>query len=475
MDGYEIEYVVENQRNYDRLEFEAWYNRTRFAGNAQSPGKRIEFPFYDFINFFGVTNVDSLSTGYSANLQWEGRADERLIVGADLRLIQQELNEITSGRYDTFEWTDANSPIPRSYSANPGLFAQFNTSPEEDRRFTAGGRIDLAAMDIVADAAELDPVGVQQTSAAAILGSDDFDQNKLLGAGFLSMEQSLDNEWTAGVKLGYGERSPNLTERYAVEPFMFLIQHGLNTVTGAPTLDKERRLQADIGFERQTDRLRIGTNLFYAWVFDHITFEAMSVAPSDQDVQQVNLKYVNTDRATFWGAEANAEYDWTPMLTPFATIAYVQGEDETRTGTFATRQATAMVPSEQVAGLPRGFFSGLGGGASEPLPGILPLESRLGLRWHAAGDDPNWGLELSARVVDRQDRVATSLLESTTPGFTVWDLRSFWSPRDQWLLVGGVENFTNKQYQEHLDYHAISGQSVYRPGVTFYMGTQWTY
>ena len=61
-------------------------------------------------------------------------------------------------------------------------------------------------------------------------------------------------------------------------------------------------------------------------------------------------------------------------------------------------------------------------------------------------------MELSTRIAGRQDRVATSLMELPSAGFTVWDLRAYWQPRDRLLLVAGIENFTNLDYREHLDH-----------------------
>ena len=131
--------------------------------------------------------------------------------------------------------------------------------------------------------------------------------------------------------------------------------------------------------------------------------------------------------------------------------------------------------SVRVPGLPRGSFSGIVGAAEEPLPGILPLESRVGLRLHQACPRPRWSVELSARIVDSQYRVASSLLESPTEGFTVWDLRSYWQPTDRLLLVAGVENFTDMNYREHLDFRSPSGNAVYQPGANFYFGSELTY
>ena len=87
--------------------------------------------------------------------------------------------------------------------------------------------------------------------------------------------------------------------------------------------------------------------------------------------------------------------------------------------------------------------------------------------------DRRWSVELSARVVDSQDRVATSLREVRTPGFTVYDLRSYWQATDCLLLTAGVENFTDRFYREHLD--SRTGNGVFQPGVNFYFGAQMRY
>jgi outer membrane receptor protein involved in Fe transport len=80
-------------------------------------------------------------------------------------------------------------------------------------------------------------------------------------------------------------------------------------------------------------------------------------------------------------------------------------------------------------------------------------------------------------MVDNQDRVATSLLESATPGFTVFDLRGTYQPGtfENLLVVVGVENFTDKAYREHLDFRSPSGFEVLQAGVNFYVGSDLTY
>ncbi|MFT7642498.1 MAG: iron complex outermembrane receptor protein, partial [Pirellulaceae bacterium] len=100
-----------------------------------------------------------------------------------------------------------------------------------------------------------------------------------------------------------------------------------------------------------------------------------------------------------------------------------------------------------------------------------------------------WGLEVSARIVDDQNQYAESLGEQGTPGFTTVDLRGYLNATDQLTFNFGVENLTNKYYQEHLDPHGrelrfspflpalplLSSGTVYRPGINFYFSSEYIY
>ena len=59
-----------------------------------------------------------------------------------------------------------------------------------------------------------------------------------------------------------------------------------------------------------------------------------------------------------------------------------------------------------------------------------------------------WGAEFICRLVHGQNRVAYSLSELPTPGFTVYDLRGYycWSERLRFTL--SLENLLNRDYYE---------------------------
>ncbi|MEM9186375.1 MAG: TonB-dependent receptor [Planctomycetota bacterium] len=446
-DGFEVELASQQTAIADRRVVETWYNHTRFEGNAQNPSKRRQFPIYDVINFVGETDVASTSTGYRAAWSWDGVEDESLTIGSDLRFLKQRLNEFVSLDFPGpgGVLADVNSPIPNSDYTNPGLFAEYNSGRARDCvTFRLGARVDLVHTRITADAADLQVLGTSQASAVAILGTDDFDQTEFLGLAYVAMDVNLTDEWTTGASVGYAERAPNLTERYAVEPFMFLIQNGLNTVTGDPLLRKERMIRGDLRLNRSGDLVRGGVTAHGAWVGDYITFVPIGTFVTFQGLEQVNLRYVNTDDATLWGVEGQAECDLTERVTPFLSARYVEGRDQS---------------------------------LGEPLPGILPFESRVGFRLDDGAGGSLWGFELAWRLVAEQDLVAASLFESSTPGFQTLDLRGYWRPRERLQLIAGVENLTDRNYREHLDYRGTSINSLptLRPGVSGYVGATMEY
>lgn len=133
-------------------------------------------------------------------------------------------------------------------------------------------------------------------------------------------------------------------------------------------------------------------------------------------------------------------------------------------------------PSDRDPNLDRGAYSGIGGSQREPLPSILPLESRLGIRFHEAATSPRWSVELALRIVDAQRRIADSLLELPSSGFAVGDVRAYWRVTDRLLTTAGIENFTDANYREHLNFSSQDRVvQVFQPGLNAYVGAELTY
>jgi iron complex outermembrane recepter protein len=480
-DGYNLAYEVTDQGLFDRLVVDVWYNRTRFTGSAQSPWKRQQFPLFFLWDYEGFTDVDTTSTGFQAAFSWGDRESNEVTAGVDFRYVGQEVNEISSGFKDFVFFNDVNSPIPQSEWMNPGLFVEHTRALDDATWLNVGARVDLTTTDVTDDPAKLQELGTRfpQHSLAEILGTDQFEQNFGTWALYGSLRHELNDNLAVVASAGHAERPPSSTELYAAETFLFLLGNGMNIAVGDPLLHAEQSWQIDLGLEANYSRMRMGINGFHAWLPDYITFENLGVAPSPYAPMQVALKYVNTELAVIRGFESYVEYELNDWLTPFATLRYVDGRDLTRNGDFATQQADGGNSSERVLGLPRGAFSGVAGAASEPLPSIYPFETRLGLRVGPPCAESPWGLELSVRLVDAQNKVASSLLETPTPGFAVCDLRTYIRPRENLLVSIGVENLFNADYREHLDFRMPAGSpfdiSLQQPGVNFYCSTDLRY
>lgn len=445
-DGFTVRYNLDNQANFDALTLETWYNRTRLEGDAQGSAKREQVPILDRLGFVGDTDIDQMSTGFRLSSTWGEAECPQLTAGVDLRYMESELNEldiITTGG------PRLNFPIPRSHQANPGVFVDYSLPVGERLRIKAGSRFDWLS----ANAEGTDTTGARPIDFRVGFGSG-LSQNFDLVSGFLSGEYDVNENWTLLAGVGHAERAPTLTELYAAAPFLAILQQGSVFVIGDPQLDKERLWQLDLGLKAEYCKFRGGINGFYSWINDYITYVSPDAA---QGVAFRQFDFVNTELATLSGGEMYGEYQWNDWITPFGSISYVEGRDHSAADRFS-----------RVSGVENAIRT-----EEEPLPGIYPLSSRVGVRVSDAGEDPRWSIEFSARVVENQDRVASSLRESESAGFTTYDLRSFWRATDTLVLVAGVENFSDKNYREHLDLR--TGLDVLQPGINFYFGAEWKF
>jgi outer membrane receptor protein involved in Fe transport len=460
--AYRARYTTEHQELFDRFMIEGYYNRTSMAGNAQRSDKRMQIPQLDLLQFVGFTDISQSSSGYRAAITWGEEKCHQLTLGTDFRYQLGTLNEhdqlfqIPCFAITTFG-------IPASHESTVGIFAE-DSLPLNDR-FTikTGGRIDWVNTDI-----DHLPNGVSCMDAMAVLGPHDFERDYTLFLAYITGEYKFWDHWSVLGGFGHAQRAPTQTELYSIEPFLAVLQNGFTTVIGNPALSTEKLYQIDLGMKADYERVRAGLNGFYIWIEDYVTYEALNASqagiklPSDI-TNALTVRFVNTGMATLAGFETYGEFDATDWLTPFVTASYVEGRDLDRDH----RGEVIFRNGRPVPGL------GRLGSTQEPLPGIPPLESHVGLRFHEPRKNPRYGMETFARVVAPQDRVAASLNELRSPGFTVYDIRGFWQARHGILLTAGVENVFDRNYREHLDLR--TGRGVFQPGVNGYMGLELRY
>lgn len=300
-------------------------------------------------------------------------------------------------------------------------------------------------------------------------GDPNTSRNFGLFATYVTGEYFIDEHLTALGGVGYSQRPPTLVELYSNGPFINYLQQGLTRIVGDPHLTPPKLTQMDLGLKGNYGWLRGGVNGFYSWINDYITFNQVStntpfnVVPNSLAGTPTGgsntIVFTNTPRATIGGGELYGQADVTTWLTPFGNLAYVQARDLTHN----VNNQPGLVSSRSTI-------------SQEPLPGIPPLNSIVGFRVHQPGLLPRWNVEFSTQMTAGQHLVASSLDELSTPGYTLYNIRSYWNVTQAVLLTGGVENIGNKFYRTALDPRSGSPTDVlFQPGRNFYFGIQVTY
>lgn len=453
-DAFTLRYTATDGICYDRFTFDAWVNSTAFTGDSANAETRRQIPQLDdifpgaFRGFLKVrldinTEGHALSYGAREITTWGSPDGFNISLGADVRVFNGNYNEFDAFNLSVLAGTGlpANLGIPSARQIDPGILLDSTIPIGEDWLFKVGTRVDFVTTQFLGFGPNVDVAAYNR-----FVGDPQGDRTFFLFSGFGSGEYKLSPQWTTSAGYGYAQRPPSLTELYAGGAFLGQIQNGLNSIYGNPSLRKEEMHQANIGLNAKYEKVRVGASAFGAFLPNYITYREagkfiVTVPQVGVGITPINqLQFINTRSATLYGFDAYGEVDAAPRLTPFATLSYVQGWDQTR---------------------------------DQALPGIAPLTSRVGMRFHEAGENPRWGLEYYARMVATQDLFAGILGEQRTGGFVVHNVRAYWQARDNFLLLAGVENIGNLHYREHLDLR--TGLSVFQPGVNFYAGLKITY
>jgi iron complex outermembrane receptor protein len=494
-ENYSIRHELRNQRWFDKLTTDGWYSYTRFTGDNGiqdnpnfSPGENnspiIPLPGYSkrvwtydplttrefgargfFPDLAIAVGGEAMTTGVRQIMSWGNTKDIEFNLGWDLRLLSQRNDE-----YDFFTGSTgagglgfSNYPVPRSHSLARGIFSDTTMNLSERLVVKVGGRLDVMNTDI-----DSFNQGLTENQIRQALDNQAFNREYILWNGYISSEYKVNNELSLLSGVGTGQRPGSLTELYSLSPYSAQLQRSLHFFRGNPGLAPEQLLQADTGFRTNFEWFRAGASGYVSWVHNYITYqpeynslppEVYNLTPNDPPPgpgtirDSMGFTFVNTDLAFLTGFEAFAEVVVMPWLTGYALSSYVQGTDLSR---------GARVTQAQIDG---GLFASRPD--NEPLPSIVPLDNRVGFRIHDPQDQPRWMLDFGARIVASQDRVATSLGEIPTSGFTVYNVRGNWQVSDKWAISGGVENIFDKFYREHLD--IITGAGVYQPGRNFYV------
>lgn len=330
--------------------------------------------------------------------------------------------------------------IPDTVTTDFGLFVQ------PSKRFgkltlTGGARMDFVN-------AEARAVGTaEQGYFNAVYGpetSSHLDRSETNAGAFLKGTYGI----TGGVDLyggiGRGVRTADPRERFRI----LLPIPGNKRDIGNPNLEPEESLQFEVGSRARLGRFNYDLSFFYNSVKNYIVQYDTGITSGSFGVlpNWPVMGYRNVD-AALYGGEISAGFLATENISLFGSASYTRGENMDE---------------------------------KKPLPEIMPLQGRLGLRYDEISG--KFWAELTGRVATHQHRYDPVVDPGTTPGFTTFDVRLGWRPAENILLTAGVENIFDRYYYEHTSKNFALNQDGYtandripEPGRNAYLNASWMF
>lgn len=422
-----LKYVYSNpKKSIKRIEFKAYGNWIDHQmSNAKRPNLKV---------VKAVSKLQSQTMGARGELNYLLLDGPEFLVGIDYKSIGKQgdrerevfINPCTEMVMDPPKiftdkvWQD-------SKQNDLGIFLESQWRINGHWAWNAGLRVDMVSADIQ------DPADDFKALYPELAEYDDlaFMANSRLKYYF---EDEFFVEWS----IGYGQRAPELTERY--------INHltvGMDAYeyVGNPHLKMEQNFQNDLKFSLQKQKLQMEVGLFYSILNNYIQAN-LDTTLSRKFMPCMEPKHAkrfeNVDDALMYGFEFLASYNIWKGLNIYGNWAYTLGENKT------------MV---------------------EPLAEIPPMEINAGMKYM----ENRWNVQLNSRFVMKQDRVSASFDETASDAFQVFDFSAYYNIWKGLSLSLNVENILDENYVEHLS-RAYSNQipgtnMIYlEPGRNFILG-----
>ncbi|WP_198243653.1 TonB-dependent receptor [methane-oxidizing endosymbiont of Gigantopelta aegis] len=251
-----------------------------------------------------------------------------------------------------------------------------------------------------------------------------------------AMSENLD------VEIGFARknRAPSYQELYnwSVSSATGGLADG-NVYVGNLNLDHETAYQFELGVDWHTERAYFSPRVFYHYVDDYIQglpSTEVNIAADALAIDANVLKFSNID-AQFFGVDLDAGYSLDDNWRIDAGLNYVRG---------------------QRVNAPTG---------DDDLYRISPLNGRTQLTYQNAG----WMSSVEGVFVARQGDVAAYNNELKTAGYMLMNVRASYEPVKGLVIGTGVENITDKRYQNHLGGYTLFNRAngrVFSPGRNVY-------
>ncbi|MEM1179098.1 MAG: TonB-dependent receptor [Acidobacteriota bacterium] len=346
--------------------------------------------------------TESNTAGGRFRLDFDPRGETSWSAGADYYRVEQTAERTVARRSNGFVifrdivWPDADI-------SDLGGWVQLT---HRTGRTRLGATLRLDAVD--AEAGE-----VSEFFRANVNG--DLDQSETHVSAAVSAAVELNERWTLETGVGRAVRTATALERYS-DRFPATKFQIAAEFLGNPELDPETSHELNLGLHRRGSKLSAAVEGFYRQIDDYITVTPDPSLPKRLPLSPPTVfRYVNGDRATYYGAELRIDHRAHDRFTWRADLTWVRATDDE---------------------------------LDEPVLGITPLRLRAAGRFEAVRD--RLFLDAGVTIIDDQDRVATSRFEQPTDGATLVDFGVELELGDFTLDVD-VLNVTDETYANPLN------------------------
>jgi iron complex outermembrane receptor protein len=363
------------------------------------------------------------ATTYAQTKSYGGRTEARFnftsawaFAGVDLRINEQE------GTRDRSFLTGpmANKTVTDNvwqdgFMQQMGAFGEFHANAS-GYYFVVALRLDINNSEIKAPAPEFSEINPITK------------QNYLNLSASIGATHNLTSNNSLGLWIGRAQRSGSLTELYIN---FFPVGLDAYEMVGNPALKPEVNNQVDFNYKWQPKTAIIDINIFASYLTDYISSEIKEEyttrMPNSPGVRQ----YMNIDKALMTGFEISWKQQLIWKIDHRISATYTYAEN------LETNNA---------------------------LPEIPPMEFQYKLN----GSYFNNKLkpEISLRHVLSQNRIDESFGETTSPSFTLIDVKASYAVGNVLVLSAGILNVFNQAYYEHLSRATTieNKRPLYSPG-----------
>lgn len=318
-----------------------------------------------------------------------------------------------------------------SYKSDLGLFAENKWQLSERWMWQLGLRFDFVSYDIKdpeADFKELYKGNIKP-------------ENRISPAINSVLTRELKNNFRLQWALAMAQRTPDL-----VELFINHLSVGMDAYeyVGNPNLTPETNVQTDLKLEKGGDKISFYADAFYSYLTHYIVAVVDTTIPRKFmpcKSPAFTKRFTNIDHAFMTGFETGFSLLFWKHLNYHFGASYTFAQNVT---------------------------------LNEPLPEIPPFTINTGLSYTLS----NFKAQLNARIASAQNRVSTVFDETTTPGFSVFNVYLSYRPMKFMEINAAVTNILNANYVEHLSrpYKNMDKASLYyEPGRSFNVGIRFNF